>query len=292
MPVLHDASNESRDFLRNRVRRDLIPSLQAYNPQVRRALWRLGHSAAADMSLIDQFVDEAWKRTVISQGPEYVGFSATGVVAEAPALQRRLIMRAALGLQPASELDFDDVQRAAAFLVDPSTRRLQLGDGLSLYRELQSIYMTLGEPELPSDQWPQMAGERIALGAERVVSASLAGNWHFTAELSREIPKPAEGHLERSPYRGVLDADSLPSELELRVPRPGDRVRPLGLHGHTQKLSDVFINIGVPERLRRRWPILVSASDVVWVPGFRIAEPYRIRTDTLRAVLVTVYRSE
>ncbi len=248
LPVLHDTSNESRAYLRNRVRLDVIPSLEAYNSQIRRAVWRLGRSAAADLALLDDMVTDAWKRTIVDQGAEHIGFDASRLAAEPPALQVRLIMRAANALQPTYEPDFDELQRACGFVGELSGRRLQLGGSLELRRESTSVYLTLEETPLPSDQWPQLHGRIISLGPRSEVTAALDGRWHFTAELLADVSNP--GHLSsvHDPYRGLLDADALPADLQLRAPRPGDRIQPLGLQGHTQKLSDVFINLGIPRR--------------------------------------------
>jgi tRNA(Ile)-lysidine synthase len=288
--ALHDASNESREYLRNRVRLELIPSLEAYNPQVRQALVRLSNSAAEDLVLIEDILAQAWKRTLMDQGRDYLGFDAARFATEAPALQRRLVMRASLQLQPGIELDFDGLRRAEGFISDPSSRRLQLGEELMLVRESGTIYIALGEQHLPSDKWPQLPAESVGLGRGAAATVALAGNWQFTSELADRESDAAGQAPAQDPYRGRLDADSLPSQLELRAPRSGDRIKPLGLQGHTQKLSDVFINIGVPERLRARWPVLASGDDVVWIPGFRIAEPFRVRKETRRTVLVAVYR--
>ena len=251
LPALHDASNESRTFLRNRVRLDVIPSLEAYNSQFRRAVWRLGRSATADLALLDDLVRDAWKRTIIDQGAQYVGFDAARLSAEPSALQVRLVLRAANALQPAPELDFDALERACGFVADPSSRRLQLGGGLELRRESSSVYVSLGETPLPADQWPQLHARTISLGSTSGVKASLDGTWQFTAEMLAEVPDPAGNASQHDSYRGLLDADALPPELQLRVAQPGERIQPLGLQGHTQKLSDVFINLGIPRRLRR-----------------------------------------
>jgi tRNA(Ile)-lysidine synthase len=69
---------------------------------------------------------------------------------------------------------------------------------------------------------------------------------------------------------------SLPAALELRIRSAGDRFEPLGMDGHSQKLSDFLVNEKMPQRARERWPLLCSGDTVVWVPGYRPAHPYRL----------------
>ena len=61
--------------------------------------------------------------------------------------------------------------------------------------------------------------------------------------------------------------------LELRTWRPGDRIAPVGLAGHSRKLQDVFVTAKVPHSARATLPLIADAStgEVLWVPGYRVA---------------------
>jgi tRNA(Ile)-lysidine synthase len=60
---------------------------------------------------------------------------------------------------------------------------------------------------------------------------------------------------------------------ELRVWRPGDRMKPARLKGRSRKLSDLFIDAKVPRELRRTARVLVRVSDhaIVWAEHLGIA---------------------
>jgi tRNA(Ile)-lysidine synthetase-like protein len=48
--------------------------------------------------------------------------------------------------------------------------------------------------------------------------------------------------------------------------QPGDRMRPSALHGHSRKLSDLFVDRKIPASLRRQARVVVRARDgaIVW----------------------------
>ena len=55
-----DRSNESKEFTRNRIRRDLLPLLEReFNPQAATAILRLGHLAGEAQEIIDDVVAQA-----------------------------------------------------------------------------------------------------------------------------------------------------------------------------------------------------------------------------------------
>ena len=130
--------------------------------------------------------------------------------------------------------------------------------------------MSSSDAGLPSDRWPQLPhgtdSVLIALPAE----IELAGGWRFSAE-----PEGGSGAHEADRFQAWLDGGALPHALELRVRRRGDVFEPAGLKGHSQKLSDFFTNAKLPKRARDRWPLLCSGDRIIWVPGYRLAEPFR-----------------
>jgi tRNA(Ile)-lysidine synthase len=92
---------------------------------------------------------------------------------------------------------------------------------------------------------------------------------------------------EEAPARGssgecvLLDADSVGPALWVRVPRPGDRFRPLGMGG-SKKLSDLFIDAKVPRRSRRLVPVIENGEHLVWVVGHRLDDRAKLTPQTRR----------
>ena len=91
-----------------------------------------------------------------------------------------------------------------------------------------------------------------------------------------------------NPLVQYFDAESIDlNRLVLRTRRRGDRFFPLKSVG-SKKLKDYFIDNKIPGLLRDEIPVLAIGQDVVWVVGFRIADPYKI-TDYTKTVLKLQY---
>ena len=82
----YDPSNDSLNFLRNRIRHLLIPQLETYNPRFREALWRTAHSLAGDYSALIELLDATWGECVKSQRPGLITFDAAMISSYAPGL--------------------------------------------------------------------------------------------------------------------------------------------------------------------------------------------------------------
>jgi tRNA(Ile)-lysidine synthase len=287
----YDPSNDSLNFLRNRLRNILIPNLETYNPKFREAIWRTVQSVNSDYEILKETLNENWKKSLILQDDEYVMLDLPFLSKCSAGLRRHIIRRAVESLIPGQETVFSVLERASNFIADSARVRVDLTGGLTLFREGDAFYVAKPNAELPFDRWPQMPAQKDFIGVSIPGQVNLSGGWKFSAEKWR-LPALAWEQSARNedPFQVWLDAEGLPDPLELRVRREGDVFEPLGMKGHSQKLSDFFTNEKLPSRARARWPLLCAAERIVWVPGFRPADSFKLKQASRRVVYFSVVR--
>jgi len=274
----HDPSNESLEFLRNRIRYQLIPMLETYNPKVREAIWRMAQTLGTDEEVLKELLEAAWNECVISSDQDMFVFDDALIKARPVGLQRNLIRYAMQKLNSEWEFDYAALERASAFINSAhDSHNVDLNGGLGLLREAGRIYLHTPGAELPFDQWPQMPEAVKSMPIIIPGVTILAGSWKLICEMQSDQSAAREQAARKEDqYQVWLDADRLPGSLELRRRKPGDRFEPLGLDGHSQKLSDFMVNEKMPARARERWPLLCAGDTVIWVPGYRPAHPFRV----------------
>ena len=288
-----DLSNESLDFFRNRLRNQLIPILESYNPRFREALWRTSHTIAGDHEILMQVLEDAWKRCVIQQTAEFVAFDTSALTKQPFGLQRHLLRRAIESIHPDSpDITFATLERAAGFINDPNLRpRIDLTGGLHLLREGLTIYVLADTSDLPVERWPQMPDEGRTIPLKPPGSVALSGGWKLTCERWNMASLAMEqARSNKDPFQVWLDANHISDALELRARHEGDRFEPLGMDGHEMKISDFFINVKLPQRARDRWPLLCMGNKVIWVPGYRPAHSFRLTEKTRQALYFSMTR--
>jgi tRNA(Ile)-lysidine synthase len=289
----YDSSNESIDFQRNRIRHLLIPTLETYNPKFSEAVLRMSQSLKSDYALLMDVLETAWHETLMEADEYSVTFDVETLSKYSLGLQRSLVRHAMQTLAPGVEINFATLDRAVAMVNHPShdPSRLDLKGGLRMFREAKHLYICAAKAELPFNLWPQLMGAP-SLPVSIPCQIELAGAWWFSGERWR-LPMLAREQAMRNedPFQVWLDAGGLDKPLRLRVRRPGDQFAPLGMDGHKQKLSDFFVNVKMPQRARDKWPLLCAGDEIIWVPGYRPAHPYRLTDSTTSVLYFSVFRA-
>ena len=282
----YDPSNDSLNFLRNRIRHLLIPHLETYNPRFREAIWHTARSLAGDYSTLTEVLDTNWEECVKSERQGLITFDAAMISSYGSGLRRNLIRRALDEVAPdATDLRFSVLDRASEFLSTHHYGRIDLTGGARLFLEGDLVYVAGKDVNLPFERWPQMPQGEDSMKLPVPGQLELSGGWIFSCEQWR-IPALALDQALKNgdPFQVWLDAKHLPGRIEVRARRPGDRFEPIGMDGHSMKLSDFFINEKLPQRARDAWPLLCAGDTVIWVPGYRPAHPFRL-TDKSRQVV-------
>jgi tRNA(Ile)-lysidine synthetase, C-terminal domain len=79
--------------------------------------------------------------------------------------------------------------------------------------------------------------------------------------------------------------------LRIRFPKEDDTIV-INNNGGRKKLSKLFTDMKIDRRLRPNWPVVADDSDVVWLPGLRLSEAYKIDSDSVRGIRMEYIREE
>ena len=153
-PIL-DPSNADTLFFRNRIRQELVPYLEDYNPNIKQLIIQLGDIAREDLNQITSHIENKWNQSVLESGPGYIGFKYTFLNQQPVGTQRRLIRQAIQILRPRlRDVDFRTVSKATNFLQSPTkSGSIDLLSGLILAIELDHLWFHDKCAKLPIKNW-------------------------------------------------------------------------------------------------------------------------------------------
>ena len=276
-----DETNSDLLFLRNRVRHEILPLLELrLNPDIRGALLRAGEVLRAEDELL---ADVASGILGLCGGKKAGSPLVTGALCGYPAALRRRVLRQWLpgnGV-PGDLVDYDMVERVDLLaLRGRSGSRIDIGAGRTVRKHYGELVVKSGKTaEATSFRAViKIPGEtvlpRVGL---RVVAAPGAG-------VIKDGPRKAG----RLPAKASLALRAIGRrKLVVRSWRAGDRMRPLGMNG-SKKIHDIFVDDKVPREQRGAIPIFECGREIVWLPGYSVAEGWELKNpaDTALHLLV------
>ncbi len=252
-----DASNRDTAFLRNRIRHELLPLLEQYNPAIRERLTATAALLADENDLLERLAGDLADRSCSGDG-ETIRCDIDLLAGQHPALRRR-VFRHLLG-RLAGNLDHFSGRHITALerlLESPNPNAsLDLPQGITAAREYGSLLL-----RRPCATPVPAADEQLIAGPGRY---PLPGGGSLTVTI-----EPAPSALSPFPPDSAwFDPTKAPFPWLLRTFRNGDRIVPLGMTG-SKKVKDLFMDEKIPLPQRRRIPLLFSGETLIWVCGLR-----------------------
>ncbi len=288
-----DQSNDDPIYLRNKVRHELIPYLEKYNPRIRHNLLQMSQINKDDYAVIQQQVDAVWETGRVRQGPGYIAFNLPLFQRLSHSLQRYYLRKAiAYHLPSLRDIDFDSIERGIRFLCAGSARgQSDLIAGLRLLKEGDLFWLASWQADLPGSDYPSIAAGK----AQVIIIPSHAGlndDWILIASVETNTKEALDQcSANADPFQAWLDLDALELPLVLRSRKPGERFHPLGMNGHSLKVSDLMVNLKMPKRVRASWPLVCSGENIVWIPGYRQGHLGRVQSGSRELAHLTLKRS-
>jgi len=276
-----DTSNLSPEPLRNRIRHQLLPQLQSYNPQVAEALLRTASIATDDLAFIDAELVRLWEKVARRQGNTFI-FDKKNFTALPSALKRN-IFRASIEaiLGNLKDIEAGHIEDLMEALDMTAGKSIVLPEGLIFTIEYNRYL--LGTDEADLSPFPVLEHEYEL----KIPGKTSIPGW----EIKADIASPPDMSGKHDEFTAYFDYDKTDHQLTVRRRHPGDRFQPLGM-GQPKKLNEFMIDARIPRAWRGRIPIVVSPEQIIWVVGWRIDERVRVTDNTKNVICLKFKRSQ
>lgn len=258
LPFADDPANLRTDLLRNRIRSDLVPSLdREYQAGVRVTLARAASHLAADDAQLQVAADRVPIRD--DEGAILLPVPVLRTVPRPVAA--RAVRRALREVNPPYAGSSSDVV-AVMDIVSGESRKATLTGGLTAAREGPYVAVWASAASIPAPVRLEAPG--VAHFGRRTVSADLAAN---NALAPSSIV--------------LVDPDIFGVALVIRAADHGERI---DIDGGTKLIRDALAESGVPARKRAAWPVLAEDARIAAIVAGRVAPWARPSGDRVIAI--------
>lgn len=270
-----DSSNIKDIYLRNKVRRELIPHLEReYNPSIKGGLTRMASILSREEDYLDGKAEEVANGLMRGNDDELI-LDIPKLTAFHEALWFRVLQKA-LGRMLGGDLrniKTVHLEGICRLLTRRAPNKvLCLPQGVSVEKHYMELFIRKGKPPdvLSFEYIVDCPGVTILESLRKKLVTRME-------EPEKDVPADVDSNV------AYLDDNKLMYPLILRSFKEGDRFVPLGMPGH-KKVKDFFIDAKIPKLLRRRIPLLVSGENIVWIVGYRMSDYYKLTEGSKRVL--------
>ena len=278
-----DSSNFKPHYLRNRIRREVIPILNRLVPSGVDALCRLADICREDDRCLDDQV-KALSSSAVERGSAGGWAIDRRFLLELPhAFQRRCVRN--LFRQNDARFYSPSIRAVDRILRLASKRRsgssLDVQGGRVVVDDRHVRFVPLQAREIPYAKQPHNRQEFLPVPGELI--------WSGTGQRL-QVQQQARvqiGAASLGKDRIIVDADRVSQPLMVRNWLPGDRFHPFGMGGHSKKLQDFFTDLKIPTTTRSLIPLVVAPEGILWVVGYRQDDRWVPTAATERCLVFT-----
>ena len=259
-----DATNEDERFLRNRIRRQLLPVIQdqfqlgELTPFLRQSLilqdW---------LAEINRQVENAAKNHLIKFSENKIALELTTYKGYFSGIQINLIEMIIEWLEnEKSEISYNQFLGLNRWLESPSNgSSFALTSQIAVFRDKK--YLCFEKSAFASPVFAVLVpGELLTLP-----------DHDFTIRM--DWVDKNDGIKNPDPHIEFLDASRFSFPVIIRNWQPGDRFRPLGLAG-SKKIKDFLTDCRIRSSQKKRTLVMDNQGEIAVVLGVRISELYKI----------------
>ncbi len=263
-----DATNDETEYTRNKIRHRIV----AYaKEEINAGAVRHMAEAAAQLSETEDFL--AKETEAVCSGakelPDGIEVSVTVLKEAHKVLQRRavyLFIDKVAGTR--KDITKEHVEAVLGLLEGQSGKRVSLPYGVVAVRDFDRLLlkreMKTVEEAVPECCPVKVPGDYPLGDTEEFLRVRV-----FSYQKNEEIPK--------NEYTKWFDYDKIRGTLCLRTYRTGDR---LGMLEGSKTVKSVWVEHKVPAEERSRRVLLADEEQVLWIPGVRCCDNYRVDEET------------
>ena len=260
-----DSYNLSGDFFRNRIRQELLPLLNTYNPAVAEQIGRTALLLQDDFAFLKGLAEKSiaqmsGKKGICMKRYRKLHVSARRMLA---ALLREKITGNVYR-------SFDSIEKARKRLDRINSDYLDKSVLEKIMRDSSLKKMGMGRIEETFLKVPS----KILLEDGRTIEADETA---VTVKIFANSDR----------FTCYLDADKTGRVLRVRSRKEGDFFIPLGMKKR-KKLARLLIDRKVPLSERDRLPVFEAKNGIAWVCGLEISEKFKVTKKTEKVLRISV----
>lgn len=250
-----DSTNVQDDYLRNRIRNHVIPEFQKADER-NSAGWKNSIAQLNNDAELLEVLIHPWISLAVTREGNVVRIKKDEII----------------------ECQFPHLLLNWLLHSNDFRMKFSLEEFMQLINQQPGKKYILGKRQLVVDRDHFLLCDVDAVGFSpfQLHPGHQEGEWSCF-EITVQNPKDFSGP------EALIACEIASSKLEIRSWMDGDKFQPYGFNG-TRKVSDVLTEMKISSHEKANYPVLTCNDEIAWIPGYRIADKYKVTPETKTAL--------
>ncbi|RUT73288.1 tRNA lysidine(34) synthetase TilS [Ancylomarina longa] len=258
-----DSTNQETDYVRNKIRHQVMPVLQEINPGIRHTMTENVQRFREVEQIYNAEIEKNRKNLVI-QKEDSLLISIAGLKDVKAPVSHLYEIISPFGFHQR------DVRNIVESIYSISGKRFYSATH-EILRDREYLILSAIKEQDEKEYWMEESDVEVDIPV------------HFKCSFLQRNPG---FKFSTDPMIATFDANLLQFPLKIRKWKEGDTFQPIGMKGK-KKISDYFIDQKFSLQEKENTWLLLSGNRIIWIPGHRMDDRFKITDATTK-----IYRLE
>ena len=298
----HDSTNEEDEYTRNRIRHHILPYAEqeiccgtvTHMSELADILTETeDYLEKQTQEMYGRYVKESYSGEASSDEDTTDGrirriyIQCAQLQEEAPAMYKRVLLACMERLTPyRKDITGQHIADLVQLMMSNGSKELSLPYGIRAYKEYEQLILCRGmdEGEL-RDVGKENNDKSYKIEPPMEIFVPDEGEFAFAVLDNKEVFCEKQQNIPENRYTKWFDYDKITTSLVLRTRKQGDYLT-IDKALHTKSVKQYMIDVKIPKTRRNNIHILADGAHILWIPGYRISERYKVSEGTKRILQV------
>lgn len=284
IPWRTDSTNEETEYTRNKLRREIFPLVHAeINPRASVHTAELAEELRQTERYLERQAEEAFAACVTVQDDGLLA-DREELLRLDPVIASRVARRMMESMGGLKDIDRVHIRLILELAEKQTGRKIDLPGGIQAKREYGQIRLSKKEASAGEDEKEKAGSDKKETFHPDIPGTVRVGArmWRFSLENAQK-----DKIIPEKTYTKWFDYDRIKRYLEIRRKNPGDYLEINKEHGR-KKLKAYLRDEKIPAAQREKLWLLADGEHILWIPGHRISEGYKVTAETKRILKVQI----
>ncbi len=260
-----DSSNTDVNFLRNKIRREILPVVRSgINPQVDKAILNLSEIISVRNIFIKNHADKL-RTKLLEEDSGKLRLKISLLETDSTLLLDEILRPELIRIFSFSP-EYRDIEKIKNLIYSQKGTGASFRENLYGIREKNEVLFYRAKKDSGDREITFRLGEKVKTDDFEII---------FSENLKKEAGCE------------IISLDDLDETFILRKWKTGDKFQPLGMKGK-KKISDFLTDIKIPSYKRADVFVVENNNEIIWVVGYRISDKVKIKNNSRKKAKLCV----